>query len=103
MQVTGFHIVPSGIALCLLVAAAAHAATPGAGTTTLPVDAQRQLIDKYCMDCHNYSDYAGGVEFEVFDPADAHESAKLTERMLKKLRAGMMPPAGKPSARNAPR
>ena len=48
------------------------------------------------MDCHNYSDYAGGVEFEVFDPADAHESASLTERMLKKLRAGMMPPAGKP-------
>ena len=63
---------------------------------TMPPDAQRALIDKYCMDCHNYSDYAGGVEFEIFDPGKAHEEAKLVERMLRKLRAGMMPPAGKP-------
>jgi hypothetical protein len=62
----------------------------------MPAAAERALIDKYCMDCHNYSDYAGGVEFEIFDPGNAHEDAKLTERMLKKLRAGMMPPAGKP-------
>jgi hypothetical protein len=72
------------------------AVVPAVDAQSLPVDAQRQLIDKYCMDCHNYSDYAGGVEFEVFDPAAAHESASLTERMLRKLRAGMMPPAGKP-------
>jgi hypothetical protein len=63
---------------------------------TMAPAAQRDLIDKYCMECHNYIDYAGGVEFEVFDPANAHESAKLVERMLRKLRAGMMPPAGKP-------
>jgi hypothetical protein len=63
---------------------------------TMPPAAQRALIDKYCMDCHNYSDYAGGVEFEIFDPGKAHEEAKLVERMLRKLRAGMMPPAGKP-------
>jgi hypothetical protein len=63
---------------------------------TMPPATERALIDKYCMDCHNYSDYAGGVEFEIFDPGNAHEDAKVTERMLKKLRAGMMPPAGKP-------
>ena len=74
-------------------ALATHAAP---AVQPLPVAAQRDLIDRYCMDCHNYSDYAGGVEFEVFDPGEAHESASLAERMLKKLRAGMMPPAGKP-------
>ena len=63
---------------------------------TMSPAAQRALIDKYCMDCHNYTDYAGGVEFEIFDPGQAHEEAKLVERMLRKLRAGMMPPAGKP-------
>ncbi|HEY0342021.1 MAG TPA: DUF1592 domain-containing protein [Steroidobacteraceae bacterium] len=63
---------------------------------TMPPAAQRALIDKYCMDCHNYTDYAGGVEFEIFDPGKAHEEAKLVERMLRKLRAGMMPPAGRP-------
>ena len=62
----------------------------------MPVAAQRDLIDQYCLKCHNFTDYAGGVEFEVFDPGNAHEDAKIAERMLKKLRAGMMPPAGKP-------
>jgi hypothetical protein len=74
----------------LLPLGVAHAAD------TLAPAAERELIDKYCMDCHNYVDYAGGVEFEVFNPGDAHEEAKLVERMLRKLRAGMMPPAGKP-------
>lgn len=62
----------------------------------MSVESQRELIDKYCIKCHNYSDYAGGVEFEIYDPGAANEEAQLTERMLKKLRAGMMPPAGKP-------
>ena len=81
--------------LCL----AGGALFPHAGalaSDTLPVAAERELLDKYCLDCHNYTDYKGGLEFEVFDPGNAHEEAKVTERMLKKLRAGMMPPAGKP-------
>jgi Protein of unknown function (DUF1592)/Protein of unknown function (DUF1588)/Protein of unknown function (DUF1587)/Protein of unknown function (DUF1585)/Protein of unknown function (DUF1595) len=66
-----------------------------AATPTLPVAAQQHVLQQYCSSCHNYEDYAGGVEFEVFDPARAHENPELTERMLRKLRAGMMPPAGK--------
>jgi hypothetical protein len=79
-----------GSALAAAVASVASAAE------NMPPPAQRAILDKYCMDCHNYTDYAGGVEFELFDPGKAHEDAKLTERMLRKLRAGMMPPAGKP-------
>jgi hypothetical protein len=75
-------------------ALAASAATPAAAPMT--PTAQQELLDKYCLTCHNYSDYAGGVEFEVFDPANPHEDAKTAEKMLKKLRAGMMPPAGEP-------
>ncbi len=79
-----------------LILLSGAAAAVAADNTPMPPAAQRALIDKYCMDCHNYSDYAGGVEFEIFDPGNAHEDAKITERMLRKLRAGMMPPAGKP-------
>jgi Protein of unknown function (DUF1592)/Protein of unknown function (DUF1588)/Protein of unknown function (DUF1585)/Protein of unknown function (DUF1587)/Protein of unknown function (DUF1595) len=82
-------------ARCMGILLVSCGATASAAET-MPVTAQRELIDQYCMDCHNYSDYAGGVEFEIFDPASAHESAKITEKMLKKLRAGMMPPVGKP-------
>src|SRR5689334_13022098 len=67
-----------------------------ASAVPMSVESQRDLLDKYCMKCHNYEDYAGGVEFEIYNPGAADEDAKLTERMLKKLRAGMMPPAGKP-------
>ncbi|HTB68008.1 MAG TPA: DUF1592 domain-containing protein, partial [Steroidobacteraceae bacterium] len=56
---------------------------------------QRQLLDKYCVVCHNYTDYKGGLEFEAYDPATPQDDAKVTEKMLKKLRVGMMPPAGK--------
>jgi Protein of unknown function (DUF1592)/Protein of unknown function (DUF1588)/Protein of unknown function (DUF1587)/Protein of unknown function (DUF1585)/Protein of unknown function (DUF1595) len=66
-----------------------------AATPELPLAAQQHVVQQYCSVCHNYEDYAGGVEFEVFDPSKAHENPDLTERMLKKLRAGMMPPAGK--------
>src|SRR5580658_3228401 len=67
-----------------------------AASGTLSDAAQQHLVQQYCSVCHNYEDYTGGVEFEVFDPSKAHEDASLTERMVKKLRAGMMPPAGKP-------
>ncbi len=79
-----------------LSVAAAQPVEVGAAPATLTVAAQQHLVQQYCGVCHNYDDYAGGVEFEVFGAAKAHESAALTERMLKKLRAGMMPPAGKP-------
>jgi hypothetical protein len=91
MQVTRkLGVISLGAGGLLALGTALAAADP------MPPAAQRALIDKYCMDCHNYSDYAGGVEFEIFDPGKAHEEAKLVERMLRKLRAGMMPPAGKP-------
>jgi hypothetical protein len=89
-----------GALLSNTAAAAAGRAPPAAAMpatgATMSVGAQRDLIDRYCLKCHNFTDYAGGVEFELFDPGSAYDNASLTERMLKKLRAGMMPPAGKP-------
>ena len=79
-----------------VLAAAAQPVRVSATPATLSVAAEQHLVQQYCSGCHNYDDYAGGVEFEVFDAGKAHEDAKLTERMVKKLRAGMMPPAGKP-------
>lgn len=74
-------------------------AAPGwaaAGDQHLSVAAEQHLLDQYCRVCHNFVDYAGGIEFEDYNPGKAQNDAALTERMLRKLRAGMMPPAGKP-------
>ncbi|HEY4210611.1 MAG TPA: DUF1592 domain-containing protein [Steroidobacteraceae bacterium] len=59
------------------------------------VTAERALLDKYCATCHNYDDFAGGLEFDGYDLASPQNDAKVTEKILKKLRVGMMPPAGK--------
>src|SRR4051812_42262139 len=74
----------------LLSPAAASAADP------MSTAAKAELLDKYCIPCHNYTDYRGKVEFEVYDPENPLEYASLTERMVRKLRVGMMPPAGEP-------
>jgi hypothetical protein len=70
---------------------AAHAADD-----TMTVDAQRDLLENYCLECHNFSENKGGLALELFDPEKAIEEAPVAEKMLKKLRAGMMPPAGEP-------
>jgi hypothetical protein len=67
-----------------------------AADETMPVDAQRDLLEKYCLDCHNFSENKGGLALELFDPDKAVDDAPVAEKMLKKLRAGMMPPAGEP-------
>ncbi len=54
------------------------------------IAAQQHLVQQYYSSCHNHEDYAGGVEFEVFDPLKAHENASLTKRMIHKLRTGTL-------------
>lgn len=48
-----------------------------AAPATLTAAPQQRLVQQYCIGCHNYDDYAGGVEFEVFDATKAHENAAL--------------------------
>lgn len=62
----------------------------------LPFARQAALVDEYCMECHNYNDNAGGLALLLFDPANVEQDAEITEGMIRKMRAGMMPPAGAP-------
>ena len=69
---------------------AAHASGPAAG---LPVDGQTQLVKQYCATCHNDRAKAGGLSLASFDAAKLLDDPALAEKMIRKLRAGMMPPA----------
>ena len=60
----------------------------------LPVSAQTALVKEYCSVCHNDRIKAGGMTLATFDAAKVVEHAAITEKMVRKLRAGMMPPAG---------
>jgi mono/diheme cytochrome c family protein len=59
------------------------------------------VIDRYCVDCHNTQDWAGGVAFDALDPANVSDDAEVWEKAVRKLRTGMMPPAGKPRPERA--
>jgi mono/diheme cytochrome c family protein len=65
-----------------------------AHSTTLPVADQNAIFKQYCVTCHNDRAKAGGLTLASFDAAAAVEHAGVTEKVIRKLRAGMMPPAG---------
>jgi hypothetical protein len=54
------------------------------------------LVDEYCTACHDNLELAGGISFEAL-PRDAlAHNADTWELVIRKLRTGMMPPAGEP-------
>ena len=57
-------------------------------------DAQLALIDRYCITCHNETRLKGGMTIEDFEPQHPDREAQLAEKMIRKLRAGLMPPMG---------
>jgi hypothetical protein len=70
--------------------AGCHAPKPG----RLSVAEQHKLIDRYCIDCHSVKDHAGGLTLEGADLAQVARNAETWEKVIRKLRAGMMPPPG---------
>ena len=55
---------------------------------------QTALVKQYCVTCHNDRAKAGQLSLASFDAAQAAEHVETSEKMIRKLRAGMMPPAG---------
>jgi hypothetical protein len=59
----------------------------------LPTE-QTAVVKQYCAGCHSERGKAGGLSLAAFDAAKLEENGELTEKMIRKLRSGMMPPAG---------
>ncbi len=53
-----------------------------------------QFTKQYCNECHNATDWAGGVAFDTLSDSDVHENRDVWENAIRKLRIGMMPPVG---------
>ena len=76
--------------------AVSHPSTPTAGApgSGMSVDAQNQLVGQYCATCHSEKGKAGELTLAGFDAAQAVQRADVAEKMIRRLRAGMMPPPG---------
>jgi hypothetical protein len=60
-----------------------------------------QVLDEYCVDCHNNDDLAGGVSFRTLDRHDFGANAETWEAAVRKLRTGFMPPKDEPRPERA--
>ena len=68
------------------------------GQTPTP---QRALLDKYCVTCHSQKLKTANLMLDKADLNDIPASAELWEKVVRKLEAGAMPPAGMPRADQA--
>src|SRR5436309_14721992 len=71
-----------------------EAQQPSAGTP-LPA-AQRDVINRYCISCHNDRVKRGGLALDTAAAHEVGENPEVWEKVLRKVRARQMPPAGMP-------
>jgi len=67
--------------------------SPAASVDWSP-EADNEVIQEYCVRCHNERRLRGNLSLETFDAAAPHLNGVVAEKMIVKLRAGMMPPPG---------
>ena len=58
--------------------------------------AAKDVIDRYCTDCHNDAERTGELTLERLAVTDVGAHSEVWETVVKKLRGRMMPPAGEP-------
>ena len=51
------------------------------------------FFETYCNECHNATDWAGGVAFDTLDTQIA-PNAEVMEKVVRKMRGQLMPPGG---------
>ena len=70
-------------------------AAPPAAPTLQSTDSQA-VINRYCLTCHNARVRLGGLTLDALQVADAARESHVWEKVARKLRTGMMPPANAP-------
>src|SRR6476660_1319716 len=70
------------------------------GAQTAPAPAQAPaaldtaLINQYCITCHNQRAKVGGLTLDTLDYEHLDKDAATWEKVVRKIKTGMMPPAG---------
>src|SRR5437016_4458671 len=74
--------------LALLSAASALAQTAASPS--------RALVNQYCLGCHNDKLKSGSFSWTKLDLSHPEQNADQAEKVIRKVRAGLMPPPGLP-------
>lgn len=97
MQKVGFGLVAGLFFTALTLRAGVLAEpvpAPSAPAAAMSYADQDKVIEQYCGSCHNNDDLKGDLSLDNFKAATAGDHAEIAEKVVRKLRAGMMPPAG---------
>lgn len=65
-------------------------------STAAEATPSQALVETYCLTCHNERTQSGGMVLEGKDPSNVEAEPETWERAIRKLRAGTMPPRGRP-------
>jgi len=85
----GFFGIAAVFALLCGATASAQPAAASAG-------AQRALLDKYCVSCHSDRLKTANLSLQNADLTQVPAHADVWEKVIRKLRAGVMPPPDVP-------
>ena len=94
MRVTTFLV-----GVFILALPAGPAASPRPSTSAqapTPTPAAGALLETYCVSCHNARVRTAGLALDNLDAARPGDHPDVWERVVEKLRAGSMPPPGRP-------
>src|SRR5690606_35969669 len=81
----------AGFAAAVAAALGASGCSP---STEDRLEAEWELVGRYCADCHNDIEFAGDLSLERAVHADVAAHPERWERVVKKLRGDLMPPPG---------
>jgi len=76
--------------------AAPQQALPAAPGRSVPPQGARATLDRYCVTCHNQRVRSGELTLDTLDVSNVAANAAKWEKVVRKVRAGAMPPAGMP-------
>ena len=97
MTLVGAFLVAGISPVSLVTTPVSHQVTPEPyfNPSDIPPDPTLEtVVERYCTRCHNQRRFRGSLSLEGFDVTRAADNAETAERMIRKLRAGMMPPPG---------
>src|SRR5229473_8384 len=69
---------------------------PPAGERPPTASPQRALVNQYCVACHNAKLKTGGLALDTVNPENTSQNSEVWEKVVRKVRARYMPPAGLP-------
>jgi len=88
-------LVTTFITASAMLAGPAQAADEMGDTAALQaVETRWNMLNDYCVTCHNFEDWAGSLAFDTLSPAMIHNNQDVFEKAIRKMRGRLMPPPG---------